>query len=110
MLCCLCLFAFRVNLPKTLRLSTQKAIQEHFGIQMTFGGFNYGPKSWRVLQKLRSRKSSPAISGIRGSGSWAAIRNLPSTGAGGQDDVSSQANSLKLAAFSGVSSGCVQFI
>ena len=33
--------------------------------------------------------------GSTGNGSAAAVRNLPSSRAGGQDDVSSQANSLK---------------
>ena len=36
-------------------------IEAHFlvsGPKMTFGGFKIGPKSWRVLQKWRSRNSS----------------------------------------------------
>mgnify|MGYP000435443120 CR=1 FL=1 len=71
------MFAFRVNLPKTLRLSTKGAIQE--------------------LCTL-SHSQSTAASGASQSGVRPAARNHPSTRTGDQDDVSyKQTPSKKLA-------------
>ena len=57
--------------------------------------FQYRPEFVESIPKMAISEFIAGIGGIGGSGSWAAIRNLPSTRAGGQDDVSSEGNSLK---------------
>ena len=68
---------FRINRLKTPRLSAKNGVQE--------------------LKELihGSQSQSAAASGARQSGVRTASPNHPSSGAGDQDDVSSQANSLK---------------